>query len=495
MSRHSPLLTTTTFPYRLKPLCCLTAPSLLLALAIPLASADTMTQAVLFALEDHPTIQASIDERKGIKARVRDARGGYYPRLDFDGNYGRERSSNPSTRALEANAGHHNVYLDRQESRLSLTQLLFDGGRVSNRVDTRQAQLELADVRLEATKEGIILQAIEAYFDVLRRDEIVKTSQSHLRYQQDLVDKIKRKSAQGVARKIDARQVEGRLALARSEYDRTVGDLTDAQSSYERVIGRPPSGLEEATAIDQSLVPRDNATALRMAMVDSPIINSIQAEIDVAKNEYEETRANYWPTFELELSGTENYDLDGVPGRNHDAQARLNVRYNLYNGGSDRAKVLAALENMNRQKDLLLDSKRKLTEDIRLARTAYEVALKREASLREYAISAKEVREGYEAQYGIGQRSLLNLLDVEAEQYRAHIAHINAQYASYYAPYRILNSTGTLYEYFIRNEETQVAVSEPAVDNNNTQTTESIDLSDNTLSEEGFNSDKEESSN
>jgi len=71
-----------------------------LAVALPFATqAQTLQEAMRSALEVHPEIRAGVNARLAAEEELRAAKGGYMPRVDLVGGYGREGTDNPSGRA------------------------------------------------------------------------------------------------------------------------------------------------------------------------------------------------------------------------------------------------------------------------------------------------------------------------------------------------------------------------------------------------------------
>ncbi len=64
--------------------------------------------------------------------------------------------------------------------------------------------------------------------------------------------------------------------------------------------------------------------------------------------------------------------------------------------------------------------------------------------LADHVDSSAETVIAYEKQYGIGQRTLLDLLNTENELFEARKEYLDAHYAEQYAKYRVMNATGVL---------------------------------------------------
>ena len=68
-------------------------------------------------------------------------------------------------------------------------------------------------------------------------------------------------------------------------------------------------------------------------------LKSAGADVKAAEYQREAAKSGYYPRFDLELGYGNNKNLDGVKGDNDEKYAMLRMRYNLFRGGSDMARV------------------------------------------------------------------------------------------------------------------------------------------------------------
>ena len=93
-------------------------------LMLPIAaSATTLVEAVGTAIKIDPRITASQADSRAAALDIREAQAGYYPEVDLNSGFGREKSNIKSLHE----AGLDNRYLNRREFGLRLNQMVFDG--------------------------------------------------------------------------------------------------------------------------------------------------------------------------------------------------------------------------------------------------------------------------------------------------------------------------------------------------------------------------------
>lgn len=423
-----------------------------LAAATPLSNghAVELSGAVQAALKGNPEIGVVRQQRETIRHEVREAQGRYLPSVDLELGLGWERSNNSSTRSRASRptvAGTPNRSLFRKESRLSLTQMVYDGWATPNRVNQQRARLLSAEEHVDETEEIIALRAVESYLEVLRTQELVRLAQANLKIHGDYFRQISARAQGGVGNEADVKQAQGRYSLAQSNLLSFQRDEQDAKAFFLRVVGTFPGQVSKVTA-PHNEVPQTFEQALQRAMGNSPAVKSATANIQAARDAHSESKSAFRPRFDIELSGTRNHNLDGVQGVNNDALAMLRMRQNLYRGGQDSARTRRQAERIVEAEAELEKSRREVEENMRISWHALQSARLRLMPLSQHVKSSEETRDAYSEQFDLGQRSLLDLLDAEIELFNARVALINEHLTHDFSAYGILANAGDLAKRF-----------------------------------------------
>lgn len=403
------------------------------------ASAVSLQDAVKATIESNPDVRQAANRRLAIDQEIEQAVGGYLPDIDVDAGIGWEQSHNATTHAQ----GDHDVQKTRRELGIRLRQMLFDGFLTTGEVERHMARAESAAYLVQSAAEESAQRAVEAYLNVLRRQQLVKLAEDNLAAHQKVHDQIKLRADRGVGRKADLSQIQGRLALAESNLISEQNNLRDAETTYLRVVGVLPEDLQSAENVADKLPPSvDEAT--QMAVDNHPTLKSADADIVAREKQHDVAKSPFYPRFDLEYSSRADKDLDGQPGINNEDQVMLRVRYNLFNGGSDVARRAETAHLINEAKDIRDRTQRQVVESLRLSWTSYQAADSVLAYRRQHVESALQTKDAYGKQFNIGQRTLLDLLDTENELFEAQRAYTNADYDRLNAEYRILAGMGAL---------------------------------------------------
>ena len=416
--------------------------ALILSLSTP-AYGGTLLEAVEEALRTNPDVLIDASRQQSAGAASVQALGGYLPRIDLSLGRGPSRSDNATTLASYGGAIHQRRY-DRS---LTLTQMLFDGFGTSSEVNRNRARYISASEKREFTSEQVALRVVENYLEVLRQQEIITLTQENLNLHQRTFDQIKLRASSGVGRKSDQDQIEARLALSRANLASAEANLQVAEINYKMVVGSMPKMLVKPKAPDVRLMPKNIDLAIRAAMANTHILKSARADVDAAIAQHQSAKSSLYPRLDLELSANKN-DLvsptDNQKDLNHSVMLRM--RYNLFKGGSDAARVTETWHLAEEAKEIMRRAELQLEQSVRLSWNAHTSAKERLPHLLKHAESSQLTRDAYSKQFSLGQRTLLDLLDTENEYYTASVNNLNGIFVEMFSRYRLLADMGLLLE-------------------------------------------------
>ncbi|WP_427306301.1 TolC family outer membrane protein [Cupriavidus sp. H39] len=418
---------------------CRLAPVLLwTAMVLPQhAAAQALPQAVEQAVRSNPEVLAAGSRRLAADEGLKQARAGYLPRVDVSGASGRVRLDSQSSRVM----GLSDSSYARHAADVTITQMLFDGFAVSSDVERQGARIDGAAYRVGATAEDIALRTVGVYVEVLRRQETVAIGVANLEAHQHIYDQIRLGADNGVLRRADLFQAESRLALAQANLRAEQGALQDAVAAFLRVVGATPQRLSRPDSL-ATMLPASEREAQQVASASHPALGAGQSDIAEAEAARELARSALWPKLDLEVGA--GRDRDRVLGTTDERRVMLRLRYNLFRGNADKARINEAGFQIQEAEQNLERLRRQVQESVSLAYNAYRTAQERLASLQQYVQASDATRVSYGRQFRIGQRSLLDLLNAENEYFSARTAYVTGQYTELASQYRILAGMGLL---------------------------------------------------
>lgn len=401
--------------------------------------AQSMQEAMNSALEVRPEVRAGTKARQSVEEQMNAARSGYLPRVDIVAGYGQEGTSSPGSRTTDSGF----VNMTRSETSLTLQQMLFDGYATKNEVNRQRATVNARAYQLLGTSEKLALNVATVYIEVLKREALERLARDNLMRHERLFALIQQRSSQGLGRTVDLEQAEARLAQARNNLITEQTNLEDARVNFRSAVGQPPSALSMSTEVTESMP--QTIEAARAEMLDNnPLLRSAEADVGAAEAQYQAAQSGLYPRVDLELSRSMNRNVDGTAGVNEDWQAMMRMRYNLYAGGKTTSDIQSKSFQIEEATEIRNNALRVLNEELGLAWNALGNARKQLPIAREYVERSARVRQAYQRQFTLGERTLLDLLDSENELFTAARRLEDVRFTEIATQYRIKAVTGAL---------------------------------------------------
>ena len=159
-------------------------------------------------------------------------------------------------------------------------------------------------------------------------------------------------------------------------------------------------------------------------------------------------RSEYLPTVGLQGKASRGKDFEGYRGTTSDYQMLLALRWQLFDGGVTAARVREADRNTDEARFALAQARRESELQVRKGWIGLQNWRSRFSNQQVRLDAADAVRETYRAQFGIGRRSLLDLLDAQNAAYNASVETEVARGGTLLAQYGLLAQLGRLRAFF-----------------------------------------------
>lgn len=384
-------------------------------------SNEALKAAAQQAINTNPDVTARFNAYRAAADAVDVARGGYFPRLDLSASAGRDRDRIDSRTP-------QNQSISRSGASLTLSQLLWDGLATQNEVG-RLGHEKLARYfeLLDAT-EQTALEAARAYYDVLRYRRLVQLAEDSYVQHKSAFNQIQSRFKAGVGRGVDLEQAGARLALAESNLSTELSNLHDVSARYQRVVGVAPPKVMPLPLLLKDGVPASANEASLEAARRSPAVSASIETLRATKELLNARESAYQPKVEARLRSGTGKNFDGVRDQRTDSTAEIVLNWNLFNGGSDRARVRQQANLVNQAADQRDKACRDARQVLAIAYNDTKKLADQLIYLDRNTLAIEKARDAYRQQFDIGQRSLLDLLNSENELYTARRSYANAEF-------------------------------------------------------------------
>ena len=406
----------------------------------------TINDALVHVINTNPEVRERIENYRAVEQDKEIAFSGYLPVVDVQGGIGKKRYD---SNIPELNTDNYTY----TEAFIRARQNLFHGFGTQNDVEQQDKRLISAEFFLMEKVSQLGLDMIEKYLEILKSKKLFDLAVENHGIHKKYYSKIKERTNSGAGTNTDLEQILGRLALAESNVMVAENNLMDAETNFLRIYGYgeaiSSSDLRE-TNINKSLIPKTFQEAEELAENQYPSVLTMQNNVEALEAGYRQTKENYYPWVDLELKQSyydNNADtFTGSNLRDEVDQTTIMVvaTWNLYNGGADDALKEKAAARMFEASDRMLNTKRLVSERLRLSWAAKERLSEQLKHLKKHRDYTKKTLDAYNEEFGLGKRTLLDLLDVENEYYTSKKAYVSAGYDQKLAEYRIVENVGNL---------------------------------------------------
>ena len=418
----------------------------LTAAAVSAATAQTGGGGLFSVLEHvHQTHPRLMAERAGLEksaAYLREQKGALLPTISA-------RAS--ATGSVTEPGAFGSLNGETGDVGLELSQPLYRGG--SNMARIREAE-DFAAIQAESYRRAendVLLEAVRAHIALVRDGERVRLRENNIINLEKHLQSENMRFDLGANTSTDVNRAKARLAATRAEAQRARGDLAAAVADYVRVTGRQPpdiSGISLPRAVLGDYLPSlaRLEAALQAAGKISPDILAAQLEESANKEAQRAIKGEYYPAVTLTGQTQRTFKPVFAPGIDYQDQSRivLEASIPLYQGGRTMARLNQARHDGNRLRMEVLDAEREVT---RRVTTAWEnlQAARAEADARQVQVEAEALAlDGVQAEFGLGGRTSLDVLDAEQEKLDAELALLSARHDVILAEFDLLAATGQM---------------------------------------------------
>lgn len=409
------------------------------ALAQSAGGPITLQEAISAAMQTNPEIIQAQMNKEAIQFERKQAQGLYAPRIDTELSAGVRRLKNETRRSL----GIADDKLYPREADLTATWTALDFGRRRGELLRQAARVDGASLRVLERSEFIALQIARQYFDVLLQKSVVAASQENAAYHQSLVNDLATGVGQGSISIADQQQAEERLQAALVRQEEARQDLNKAQISLRRLTGLDIDSVTLPPNLAGAVPPNVDA-AVGLTRTNNPLVKEAVADVDAANAMVISAKGDLYPTIGVELTGRVGRDIDGFRGRTNDLQARAVLRWNIFDGGINRAKVQEMVHRASQARYHLHEIQREAEEDVRTAWMLMNSQANVVNALNRESAVSDNLQLSYREQFKVGRRSLLDVLDAQNTRYNTRVRLETARFSQLFAQYQTLASTSQL---------------------------------------------------
>lgn len=406
------------------------------AAAMGAAQAQSLRDSMTMSYQSNPTLSAQRQSLRATNEQIAQALSGYRPTVEASASAGIGWSD------IESEEGGGTETINPASIGIDISQPLYSGGSTAASVDRAENTIQAARANYVLTEQGVLLNAVIAYMNVVREQAILDLAINNERVLQRQLDAASDRFEVGEITRTDVSQAESRVAGAVADRIEAEGLLRIARATFARVVGVMPGVLqppEPALALPATL-----EEAVLMAEASNPSIISAQFAEEAAQAGIDVVRGEMLPQVSLNGSISRDYEPSGSIDRRDNAQIVARVTVPLYQSGSVSSRVREARFLAAEQRIRIEESRRAVIANAISSWEALETARASIQSLAAQIRAAEIALNGVRQEAQVGSRTILDVLDAEQELLDARVALVQAERDETVAAFQLLASVGGL---------------------------------------------------
>ncbi len=413
-------------------------------LAVAGLSAPVMAQSLISVVREavgaNPELGSIRANRRAIDQELEAAKGLNRPTVDLSATAGAKNGDIPDSRPGRET---RRTGRDRANGGITVTQNLFDGFEGQSERKRQGERVNSARSRVADTANSIALRTTQAYLEVQRAGAVVEVAKRNVAGHLEILRRVRLRSEGGGGSPVDINVAAARLESSRAFLAEAESRFRDADTLYRAVVGRAPGKLQAVRAPVNAL-PRTVEKAVAEAVQIAPSVVAALADTRAAEASIDTAKSRFYPRLDAQFGLDANAGLYNRDRSRMDASASLVLRQNLYRGGIDTARVAEARERSYEARDAAENARRVVEREVRFAWSAIQTAQARRTALGRQLEQNRLAFGGYIQQYELGQRTLIDILDIQNEMFISQTNMVTEEFSGRYSVFRVLAGIGRL---------------------------------------------------
>lgn len=403
------------------------------------AQAETLQGALAKAYQTNPTLNAARANQLATDENVPIQRAAGLPSAQINSTYNEN---------VLIPGGQFVVIPRTLQTQGQLSVPIYQGGLVKNNIRAADARVAAGAETLRATEASVFSQVVAAYNDVIRDMAIVELNRSNVAQLEVNLRATADRFEVGDLTRTDVAQSEARLSQARADLRNAEANLIASKERYIQQVGEAPAELTAPPPLPN--LPADVTEAVEIAIKENPDIAAATKNSEAAGFDVKSARASRLPTLSGfgTLSRNDNFGNVianvpvNIPAQQTSGVIGAQFSLPLYQGGRPSAQIRQAQARKTAAMENQIGTERSVIQQVRAAFASWQASLDVIKSA-EAAIAANSLSlEGVRAENGVGNRTIIEVLNAEQELINARVTLATARRNAYVAGFTLLAAMG-----------------------------------------------------
>ena len=331
---------------------------------------------------------------------------------------------------------------------LDLDLSIFDN---RNYVNYRIADINInkADANLSATQQDLIIRVADAYFRTLSAIDFVTFSKAEKKAIGRQLDQAKRRYEVGIIAITDVHEAQAGYDNANAQVIGAENELLIAKENLRELAGQyidDVSPLAGKIPLDPP-APENIQHWVDQALIGNYTLLAAKEDTYAQKENINLQRSGHYPTLGLKASyGYNSFNGPTSFGANkyNESEIGLNLSIPIYEGNAVTSRTTQAQYDFQTSQDAYDEVRNSTEKNTRSSYLNVISEVSRVQALYQAVISNESALKATEAGFEVGTRTIVDVLNVQRDLYRAKQEHSNSRYTYILNTLRLKQASGEL---------------------------------------------------
>jgi outer membrane protein len=413
----------------------------------PLASAESLDEALARAYRNNPTLRAERARQRATDEQVPQAKAGWRPVISTEAtvthrwDISRQRDTSIVGGAIVSKEIYKTDESNPAALSIQLTQPIFRGFKTVEGIKRAEANVAAGRQQLLSVEQDILFRAVQAYMNVIRDRKILTLRKQNVDILQEQLRAARQRFEVGEVTRTDVEQSRARVSQAGAGLATARAQLASSVAAYENLVGIEPGSLKYPKS---ARVPSGLGAALAEAQKINPNILAAASVEDAARHNVAIVKGDLLPEANLRASATTTDNWSARTGLRTSALVQGVVSIPIYEGGQVYSGVRQAKQIASQRRIEIIEATRAVRESVTSAWNNMLAASTTITSAKVQVAASELAANGVREEYLVGSRTTIDVLNAQQELLNARVGLVSAQRDFIVASYQVLGSMGKL---------------------------------------------------
>ncbi|MCK9638023.1 MAG: TolC family outer membrane protein [Methylobacter tundripaludum] len=380
--------------------------------------AQNLSETYELALQNAPVLKQAQAKQSAVSESKDQSIARFLPNISAAGASQRQWLHNLKTNTYQGAAVNQEFW--NNTFNLNMTQPLFHWEHWIQ-LSQSDNQIAQAEATYLAELQNLMVKTTEAYFNVLYAQDNLQFASAEKQAIARQLEQAQQRFNVGIIAITDVNEAQAGFDQANANEIEAANNLDNQKEALREIIGENDASLN-ALGEQLPLVkpdPPDISAWSDLAELNNFSIISAFNQAEVSRKAIDLQRSGHLPRLDLigSYGASDNTSSFGARGDTQSIGVQLNVP--LFEGGAVNSRTRQAGYEYQAAKEDLVAKKRAVKRQVKDAYRGIMTAISRVAALKAAVISATSALEATEAGFGVGTRTMIEVLNEQRNLYRA----------------------------------------------------------------------------